>query len=367
MGMAGASLVPATALLMTEGKARASQFRRGLTQGDVDILSFLAAAEILETDLWTQYTEFAQGNPAYGNALKNLDAGMVQYLADQTDDSDSHQSFHNKFLALVGAPQVNLEAFRVLPGSTATGSSGKLRLTNLMHLNVDTSWYTRYRSTENPDFGDTFLQAVENIKNLPSIPVSDADTPPNTDLTIPFKTDAAKHIQAIANTAAFHFATIEQGGSSLYGSFIPKATSLVVLRILYYIGGSEVNHFAIWHDKARNAVSDPLAPLIDPKTGLKFRNLNVDPGGELFQTNLIMPEPCDFIANDETQPALPTCSIIRPTLTKDAGAVAAATFLTNMGLFTGQSKEFFSAAMTLAKNADRARRQLEEADREGEV
>jgi len=111
-------------------------------------------------------------------------------------------------------------------------------------------------------------------------------------------------------------------------------------------------------------VSDPLAPLVDPKTGLKFRNLNVDPGGELFQTNLIMPEPCDFVRNDDTRPALPECSIIRPTLTKDGGAVAAATFLTKMGLFTGQSKEFFRAVMTLAKNADRARFQLEEADKE---
>jgi hypothetical protein len=364
MGIAGASLVPATALLMTQGKALGQQFRRGLTQGDVDILRFLAAAEILETDLWTQYTEFAQGNPAYGGALANIDGDMAQYIADNTDDEDSHQSFLNAFLNSVGAPQVNLDVFRVLPGSPATGSTGKLRLTNLMHLNVDTSWYTRYRSTENPDFGASFLQAVENIVNLPAIPTSDSDAPPNTNLALPLKTDAAKHIQAIANTAAFHFATIEQGGSSLYGSFIPKATSLVVLRILYAIGGSEVAHFQTWHDKAGNAVADPLAPLTDPKTGLKFRNLNVDPGGELFQTNLIMPEPCDFVRDDEAHPGLPECSIIRPTLTKNAGAVAAATFLTNMGLFTGQSKAFGDALFGLAKAADKARRQLERAEDE---
>jgi hypothetical protein len=150
MGIAGASLTSATALLITEGRARASQFRRGLTQGDVDILTFLAAAETLETDLWIQYKEFALGNPAFGNALKNLDADMVQYLVDQTDDSDSHANFHNNFLASVGAPEVNLEAFRVLPGSGATGSSGKLRLTNLMHLNVDTSWYTRSAAPRTP-------------------------------------------------------------------------------------------------------------------------------------------------------------------------------------------------------------------------
>src|ERR1700730_3197826 len=134
MGIAGASLVPATALLMTQGKALGQQFRRGLTQGDVDILRFLAAAEILETDLWTQYTEFAQGNPAYGDSLANIDGDMAQYIADNTDDEDSHQSFLNAFLNSVGAPQVNLDVFRVLPGSPATGSTGKLRLTKLMHL-----------------------------------------------------------------------------------------------------------------------------------------------------------------------------------------------------------------------------------------
>jgi Ferritin-like domain len=350
MGLAGASLAPVSALFLEEGKAMArepKEFKHGLSQGDVDILRFVAAAEILETDFWVQYTELAKNNPGFGAALMNLDSDMVQYVADNTDDEDSHQKFLNAFLVSVGAKAVNLERFRTLPGSTATGSTGRLRLTNLMHLNVDTSWWTRYRSTENPDFGNTFPQAV-NIVNRQAIPISNSDAPP----TAPPTT----HMQAIANTAAFHFATIEQGGSSLYGSLIPKATSLVVLRILYAIGGSEVAHFQTWSDKAGAAVSPPLAPLTD--NTLTFHDLNSPPfGGEAFSTNLIMPEPCDFIRE-----SLPDCAIIRPTLAKNAGPLAVVAFLTDQGLFTGQSAEFFKELHSIAKAANSARRDLEEAE-----
>jgi hypothetical protein len=352
LGIAGASLASVTTLLTTSG-AEAEEFRRrfrrGLTQGDVDILRFVAAAEILETDLWVQYQEIADNNPAFQAAISVLDADMVQYIDDNTDDENSHQLFLNAFLVSVGAEPVNLDEFRTLQGSHATGSTGKLRLTNLLNLNVDTSWYTRYRSTENPDFGDV-LKGPITIMNRPAIPINDIDTPPN---VIPPST----HMQAIANTAGFHFATIEQGGSSLYGSLIPMATSLVVLRILYAIGGSEVAHFQTWHDKAGNAPA-----LIDNQPGFNpvtFPNLNSPPfGGEAFQTNLIMPEPCDFISED-----LPDCAIIRPTLRKNAGALAVADFLKQMGLFTGQSPQFFSALHALAVAADKARRQIE---REGE-
>jgi hypothetical protein len=340
----------------SEGNARAQQFRRrfgrGVTQGDVDILRFAAAAEILETDFWVQYQEIADNNPAYRAALQVLDSDMVQYVDDNTDDENSHQMFLNAFLKSVGAHPVNLEKFRTLHGSTATGSTGKLRLTNLLHLNVDTSWYTRYRSTENPDFGDTFKEPV-TIMNRPAIPVNDTDTPPN-------QLPPSVHMQAIANTAGFHFPTIEQGGSSLYGSFIPMATSLVTLRILYAIGGSEVAHFQTWHDKAGNA-----PPLTDNTPGfppVTFPDLNSPPfGGEAFSTNLIMPEPCDFISED-----LPDCSIIRPTLRKNAAAIAVVNFLTNMGLFTGQSEDFFEELHALAKAANKARRHLEEAEGEEE-
>jgi hypothetical protein len=189
-----------------------------VTAGDVAILRFLAAAEILETDLWEQYNELGGvngGNSAYMLALENLDGDMPQYISDNTDDERSHAAFLNAYLRSKGAEPVNLDQFRTLPSSKATGAKQIRRLTNLQHLNVDTSWYTRYRSDENPDFGDTFPQAV-TITNQPAIPISDTDTPPNQHQPVPPTTRGQRRMQAIANSAGFHFAMIEQGGSSLY-------------------------------------------------------------------------------------------------------------------------------------------------------
>jgi hypothetical protein len=358
LGVAGAALVPATSLLLSETKAAGREFRRGLTQGDVDMLRFLAAAEIIETDLWTQYTELGGvngGNPAYMAALENLDEDMPQYVSDNTRDEQSHVNFLNAFLNFVGADEVNLDAFRTLPSSQATGAQQIGRITDLMNLTVDTSWYVRYRSQQNPDFGATFPQAV-TIVNEPAIPLNDSDTPPGMTQPVPPTTPQQQRMQAIANTAGFHFATIEQGGSSLYGSFVPMATAKVVLRILYAIGGSEVAHFQTWHDKAGNAVSQPLAGVVDPVTGVTFPDLNAPPfGGELFQTNKIMPAPCEFVRQD-----LPLCSIIRPTLRKNAGARAVVAFLTAMNLFQGQSAKFFATLNQLAAAADKARRQVDD-------
>jgi Ferritin-like domain len=353
LGVTGAAAaLPGGALLASGASAQDGT----LTKGDAAILRFLAAAEIIETDLWTQYNELGGvngGNKAYMSALENLDADMPQYIADNTDDEISHAAFLNAYLKSKGAQPVNLDAFRTLPSSKATGARQIGRLTNLQRLNVDTSWYTRYRSDKNPDFGATFPQAV-NIKNEPAIPVSDADTPPGQDQPVPPVSAQQRRMQAIANTAGFHFAFIEQGGSSLYSSLSLKASSLEVLRIVVSIGGVEVDHFAVWHDKAGNAVSDPLAGVTDPETGVTFPNLNSPPfGGELFQTNLIFPEPCDFIRKD-----LPQCSVIRPTLTENAGAVATIKAFTADGLFEGQSQQFFQAANALAVAADAATRQV---------
>jgi hypothetical protein len=323
------------------------------TSGDVAILRFLAAAELIESDLWQQYSELGGvngGNPAYIAALENLDEDMPQYIDDNTDDEMSHAAFLNAYLQRIGADPVNLDAFRTLPSTAATGAKTIGRLTNLQMLNVDTSWYTRYRSDLNPDLGATFPQAV-TITNEPAIPVSDSETPPNNPAPVPPANAAERRMQAIANTAGFHFAMIEQGGSSLYTTMALKATSLEVLRIIVSIGGTEVNHFAVWHDKAGNAVNDPLAPLTDPISHITFPNLNVTPGGELFQTNLIFPEPCQFL-----DPALPDCSVIRPSLDQNAGAVAAATALTKNNLFAGQSDAFFAAVTDLATAADAAMR-----------
>lgn len=328
----------------------------GITKGDVAILRLLSALETIETDLWAQYNELGGiqdkeppagpvlgggGNKVYTAALANLDADMPQYIHDNTDDEFSHFTFINAFLVSMGAQPVNLDKFRTLPSSKATGARQIGRLTNLMQLTVDTSWWTRYRSdNKNPDppFNDTFQQAIPGLAQgqHPAIPRNDDDlTPP-------------KHIQAIANTAAFHFGFIEQAGTSLYPSLAQRVSNVVVLRILLSIGPSETMHFQVWHDKAGNAVSPTLAPLTDPTTGLNFPDLTS--AGPLLQPNLIMPEPTVFLSRK-----LPMCAIIRPTETQGA-ATGAVKGLIADGLFIGQSKEFFTFILGLAAEADQAQR-----------
>lgn len=326
-----------------------------LTPGDAALLRFAAAAEILETDFWVQYNELGgvqdnefpggggTGNPDYTAALTVLDSDMAQYIHDNTDDEFTHQHFLNAYLASKRAATLNLEPFRTLQGSKATGSTGEPRLTNLMQLTLDTSWWTRYRdSAHNPDLDPNFKfpQAV------PTLAVGQHTAIPRTD----DDTKDATFLQAIANTAAFHFPTIEQGGNSLYPSMAQRATSVEVLRILISIGPTETMHFQTWSDKAGNA---PPLTAVDPITGvsLTFPDLNSAPfGGEEFQTNLIMPEPCPFLSRK-----LPACSIIRPTETKGV-AQGVVKFLTAMGLFIGQPPTFFELLMDLAEDADKARR-----------
>src|SRR5271156_1557523 len=190
-----------------------------ITKGDIAILRFLAAAELIESDLWIQYAELggigknppievdpSQSLNPYQTALSNLDPDGPQYISSNTLDEVSHATFLNAYLESRGAEPVNLDQFRTLQGSTATGSSGSKRLTNLMNLNVDTSWFVRYRSTTNPDLGATFPQAV-TLNGVTAIPKNDNDL-----------NGPANHLQAIANTAAFHFGYIEQGGASLYAA-----------------------------------------------------------------------------------------------------------------------------------------------------
>jgi Ferritin-like domain len=353
LGIFAASMSTAP-ILTLEGRAEHFQQQStSLPSGDVAILRFLATAEILESDLWVQYAElggvgattsdeefqgFIGGNPTYTKALQNLDSDMPQYITDNTDDELSHAAFINAYLVAHGAQPVDLSRFQTLSGSTATGSTNKKRLTNLKALDVDTSYYTRYRSNQNPDLGAAFTGPV-TITNRQAIPVNDADTmDPN-------------HIQAIANTAAFHFAFIEVGGSSLYPTMALKATNLEVLRIVLSIGGVEIDHFSLWHDKVGNAVAQPIAPLTDGN--LTFPDLNAVTGSqlELTQTNKILPEPCEFI-----DPSLPKCSVIRPISTPLNGALAAVKGLTADGLFKGQSAEFFDTINDLAAAADAAQR-----------
>src|SRR5437870_6566145 len=267
----------ANTLLAKEGNEKEKSH---LKKGDAAILRFLAAAEIIEADLWQQYNELAgiqdsevpggTGSPAYTAAVQVLDSDMNQYIHDNTDDEITHFTFLNAFLPSKGAEPVNLDQFRTLPSSQATGAQQIGRLTNLMQLTVNTSFWTRYRSDSlNPDFGDTLPQAVPGLAagQFPALPRTDADlTPPD-------------HLQAIANTAGFHFAWVEQGGTSLYAALAQRVTHSEVLRILLSIGGTEIMHFQPWQDKAGTA-----PPLTDPTNGLVFPDLNAD--GELTQTNL---------------------------------------------------------------------------------
>src|SRR6266481_2330808 len=338
------------------GSRIAEASRGGLTTGDAALLRFAAAAEILEADFWIQYNELGgiqdpevpggTGNPLYTAALAVLDEDMDQYIHDNTDDEITHHQFLNAYLMSKGEAPANLDPFRTLMGSTATGVNPALmghRLTNLTQLTVDTSWWTRYRDDRhNPDLepNHVFPQAVPTlgVNQHTAIPRTDADTSdPN-------------FLQAIANTAGFHFPTIEQGGNSLYPSLAQRATNVEVLRILMSIGPTETMHFQTWSDKVGNA---PPLTAVDPVTGVSvtFPDLNSSPfGGEDFQTNLIMPEPTFFLSRK-----LPVVSIIRPTETKGV-AMGALKFLTDMGLFIGQSAGFFALMHGLAEDADAARR-----------
>jgi hypothetical protein len=346
ISIAGATL--AAGAMVGKLSAQTTHSSRQLSKGDTALLRFAATAELIEADLWQQYNELGGvqgGNQAYIVALSNLDGDMPQYIADNTDDELSHAAFLNAYLISKGEEPVDLDAFRTLPSSQATGAKNIGRLTNLMKLNVDLSWYTRYGSTQNPDLGAKF-RGPFTIHNQPAIPLNDTDTPPNQTQPVPPVTPQENRMQAIANTAGFHFAFIEQGGASLYPTLAFKATDPEVLRILVSIGGVEIDHFGLWHDKAGNAVSQPLAGVSDPETGLTFPDLNA-PHSELDQTNLILPEPCTFISK-----SLPRCSVIRPTNTRNGGAVATIKAFTDDLLFLGQSSAFFDFVNQLAIEAD---------------
>jgi hypothetical protein len=335
------------------GSIRTAEAGGSLSAGDAALLRFPAALELLEADFWIQYNELGgiqddevpggSGNEAYTDALELIEDEMGDYIHDNTDDEITHHTFLNAYLESKGAAPANLDPFRTLMGSTATGVNPDLighRLTNLTQLTVDTSWWTRYRDdSHNPDLepNHVFSQAVPTlgVNQHTAIPRTDADTSdPN-------------FLQAIANTAAFHFPTIEQGGSSLYPSLAQRATDVEVLRILMSIGPTETMHFQTWSDVAGNA---PPLTAVDPVTGVRVKFLDLEVENELFDKALIMPEPCPFLSR-----SLPIVSIIRPTNTLGV-ARGALRFLTDMGLFIGQSQPFFAYMKQLAQEADAATR-----------
>jgi hypothetical protein len=334
------------------GSIRTAEASGSLSSGDAALLRFPAALELLEADFWIQYNELGgsqddevpggSGNPDYTAALTVIEDEMQDYIHDNTDDEITHHQFLNAYLESKGAAPANLDPFRTLMGSTASGVNPDLighRLTNLTQLTVDTSWWTRYRDdSHNPDLdpNHVFPQAVPTlgVNQHTAIPRTDADT---TDPTF---------LQAIANTAAFHFPTIEQGGNSLYPSLAQRATHTEVLRILISIGPTETMHFQTWSDVAGNA---PPLTAVDPVTGVSVTFPDLEVEDELFDKALIMPEPCPFLDR-----SLPIVSIIRPTKTEGV-AMGALQFLTNMGLFIGQSPAFFAYMTQLAQDADHAK------------
>ena len=351
-----------------------------ITKGDIAILRFLSALEQIEEDLWIQYSELGGtqdneisgvngGNSLYTAALQILDGDMAQYIHDNTDDEISHHRFLNNYLASKGQQTVDLSHFATLPSSKADGARQIGRLTNLMQLTVNTSFWSSYRSITNPDFDPNapFAQAVPslNVGQHTAIPRSNADTKGSTISADPNNNPQSitPHLQAIAFTAGFHFAFIEQGGSSLYPTMAQKVTNLEVLRILLSIGPSETMHFQTWQDKAGNAL-----PLTDVDNGpggtgasVTFSTLSEaqgetnpeSPNGDTLQANLIMPEPTHFLDK-----ALGPVAIVRPTSTKNGGAVASLQSFVDDGLFIGQKKQFFDKLFDLANEADQARREL---------
>jgi len=320
------------------------------TPGDIAILRLLTAAELIEADLWQQYAELGGLTPgqlpvetapftpmnSYQNAFMQLDPDGPQYVSSNNSDEQSHATFLNAYLQSIGVPALNLDEFRTLPSSRADGAQNIGRLTNLMNLTVDTSWYTRYRSSSNPEFGATFPQAI-TLANVPGIPRTNADF-------------GLSNIQAIANIAAFHFGFIEQAGSSLYATLAQKVSSLQVLKILLSIGGDEICHFLEWVDFAGNSVQPPVAPLAAANGLPAFPNFDVtvDPS---LQTNLIFPVACEFIS-----PNLPKCAVIRPTSPGQIDAVGAINGFMADGLFIGQSQAFIDLLFSLAVAADAAER-----------
>src|SRR5712692_2096580 len=354
--------------------------RAPITRGDIAILRFLQALEQVEEDLWRQYAELGGtqdseftgltgGNAAYTQALQLLDGDMPQYIHDNTDDEISHARFLDMYLQSKGAGSADLSHFKVLPSSTADGAQQIGRLTNLTQLTIDTSFWSRYRSITNPDFEPMakLAQAVPslNLGMHTAIPRSHADTDGSViNLSDPTQSTFTDHLKAIAFTAGFHFAFIEQGGTSLYPALAQHVTNLEVLRILLSIGPSETMHFQTWQDKAGNAT--PLT-VFDKKnnssvtfTTLQDAQGETDPeslNGDTLQANLIMPEPTHFL-----NPKFGPVAIIRPTSIQNGGAVAAVVGFAQDGLFldpkTNKNTGIVPVLMRLAEEADEARRQL---------
>jgi hypothetical protein len=316
-----------------------------LTKADIAILRFLTAVELIESDLWQQYEELGgvtQGpQNSYRLALQFLDGDGAHYITSNTRDEIGHATYLNACLESEGADPVDLDKFRTLRGSLASGAHNIGRLSNLMHLDMDTSWYRRYRRLENPEFTDAFAQ-VRRIVNRPGIPRTDADF------------EGPSHVHEIANTAAFHFGYIEHAGSSLYASLGQKVRRAAVLKIILGIGGDEIAHFLAWVDFSGSAVLGPpfsfpdtLSPVADDDR--TSRNLCAKPDISLYPTNLSFP----IRGNSKTK-HVSRLPVILPLDNQFGGAVSTINSFTRNGLFVGQSPDFMRTLVQMAEDADSA-------------
>ena len=343
-GMLTASVAAAGTMLSRASSAaigRSLDFAdEGLTKSDIAILRFLATIELIECDLWQQYeelgglTEGAQNS--YQLALQFLDHNSSRQISHNCICEASHATFLNEFLKSEGAEPVDLNRFRILSGSSAAGARDVGRLTNLMHLNLDTSWHIRYHRTNTRGEFDSPIPRAMRVVNRPSIPRSEED------LSEP------EHIQVIANTAAFHFGYVEHSVSSLYSSICRKGRRAKVLKIALGIGGQEIAQFLGWIDLGSRVISGTSLGLDSSSTATEvdsqvLSSFNVTP------TKLPDSSHGEFIWN-----GLLADSVIRRPDERFGGSAATVNCFTKNGLFVGQPDEFLRSLQSLASEADDA-------------
>lgn len=314
-----------------------------LSKSDLAILRFLAVVEQIEKDIWQQYNELGGitngAQNGYQLALQFLDQNSSRQISNDYIDEVSHARFLSEVLKSEGTGPVDLERFRTLRGSTAPGALDIGRLTNLMHLNVDTSWLARYRRANKGESGLPASQTMRVLSSL-SIPRSEAD------LCEP------EHAQEIANAAAFHFGHLACRVFSLYAFFCKMERSVKVLRIILGIGGQEVAHFLGWIDIASKVTPSPLFFFDNPQTPIECHGPVLDELGTA--PSHLVSQACKIWSayDGSLRTDLPITSVFPSIDDELRGAVATIHCLTQDGIFVGQSDTFMRMLMALANEAD---------------
>ena len=325
LGLAGAA-VPVGAALLTGGAPAIvrAQTATGFNAGDVAILRFLNLAEFVGADLYSQISDLANTAGPFRAALQAIDPFLPFYIFQSARDEISHALWLNAFLSSRGLPTVDVNPFRTLPSSRATGAAQVGRLTNLTMLNVDTSYYNRLRQNFNPDLGPEAPQ-IATIVGQPAIPVDDSRS--------------ALEVQVAAYTATFYIGFQSAGEVGNYGSFQPKVTSPVLSQIFAGITPVEGVHLDFTQAALVNIAG------LDAGPNAVFPDLRSRPQF----AHKFSPRPTKFI-----DPSLPNIAVARPGTTELIGAVALVRRLTAANLFLGQSAAFMAQGMELAAAADAA-------------